>query len=349
MRSTVSLAGLLFATATILAACGGGGGSSSGSGSSTTPITAPSSAASSAPSNAPSIAPSPSPSAATVALSGTMTDFASGAPLAGLTVTVGPTPNASTCNGAQTQTLNVCGTVASTTATTTTNANGSFSFTSSQLAAGTYMMIVGNAKGSYATLHRTVTITTGTPNALGTVKLTALSSAVQSWLADVNNQRATVSLPISFGNLAVDEYLQEEANQWATDVANGTTQYGDSEVDPYNAAYAADPGAIYTVGIAHDIGIVNYAVDPSDALELEDQGFMSEKTSSTGCGPYGGNWQTCLAAGDPGPHYVAMSYTGNVWVGLGTTSTDNATLGGEPAGILFVGSGQNVPASIHRK
>jgi len=345
MRSTVSLAGLLFATATILAACGGGGGSSSGGGSSTTPITAPSSAAFSSPSTAPSIAPSPSPSAATVTLSGTMVDFPAGTPLSGLTVMVGPTPNAQTCNAAQTQTLNVCGTVASTTASSTTNASGYFSL---NLPAGTYMLVVGPTNGSYATLHRTVTVAAGTATALGTIKLTALSSAVQSWLADVNNQRATVSLPVSFGNLAVDEYLQEEANQWATDVANGTTQYGDSEVDPYNAAYAADPGAMYTVGIAHDIGIVNYAVDPSDALELEDQGFMSEKTSSTGCGPYGGNWQTCLANGDPGPHYVAMSYTGNVWVGLGTTSTDNATLGGEPAGILFVGSGQNVPASIHR-
>ena len=335
MNRLIALLGTVLVSLS-LAACGGGGSTPPG-GSNPSPTPTPGG------SN-----PSPAPTATPVAtsVSGTMTDFTSGAPLVGLTVTVGPTPNASTCNAAQTQTLNVCGTVASTSASTTTNASGAFSL---NVPAGTYMLVVGPTNGSYATLHRTVTITAGTPMALGTVKLTALSNTIQAWLADVNYQRSNVATPQSFANLVVDEYLEEQANLWATDVANGTTQYGDSEVDPYNAAYAADPGAMYPMDVFHDIGIVNYAVDPSDALELEDQGFMSEKASSTGCGPYGGNWQTCLAAGDPGPHYVAMSYTGDVWVGLGTTSTDNATLGGEPAGILFVDSGTtNVPASIHR-
>jgi len=274
-----------------------------------------------------------------------MTDFTSGAPLAGLTVTVGPTPNASTCNASQTQALNVCGTVASTTASTTTNASGAFSL---NVPAGTYMLVVGPTNDSYATLHRTVTVAVGTATALGPIKLTALSSAVQAWLADVNNQRATVSTPTSFANLQVDEFAQEQANQWASDVANGVTTYGDAQYQPYQSAYADEPGAMY--GATGVLAVGQYSMTEStEASDLiaDDTGWMSEKTN--GCASYSGNWQTCPFGGTTG-HYINISNTQNVWVGLGTTSTDNVTLGGYPTDVMIVQNyGSIGPAYVRRR
>jgi hypothetical protein len=269
-----------------------------------------------------------------------MTDFTSGAPLVGLTVTVGPTPNARTCNAAQTQTLNVCGTVASTTASSTTNASGYFSL---NLPAGTYMLVVGPTNGSYATLHRTVTITLGTPNALGTVKLTALDALHQAWLADFNNQRATVSMPTSFANLQVDEYAQEQANQWASDVANGVTTYGDAGYVPYQAAYGNAPGAMYgATGVLAETGS---AFTNGFETTTVDDWWMSEKTN--GCASYSGNWQTCPFAETTG-HYINISNTQNVWVGLSESAMSNP-IDGYSADVMIVGNAASAgPASLRR-
>ena len=252
-----------------------------------------------------------------------MVDYTSGTPVSGLTVTLGMAPNGATCNGAQTQALNVCGVVASTITTTTTAADGSFSLTAP---AGTYMLTIGPANGSYATLHRTVTLTAGVADALGTIKLTALDATLQGWLADVNNQRLTVSYPTSFANLTVDEYAQEEAQADANAVAAGTAPYGDAGyTNTYMPAYSASPGAMYSPGA------VSAELQPGQNVEYADFSWMNEKI--TDCGAYNGNWQTCpfSLAG----HYINMSNTQDVWVGLGTSATLMA-LGGYPTSIMIV-------------
>jgi len=273
-----------------------------------------------------------------------MVDYTSAAPLSGLTVIVGPTPNPNTCAEAQTQSTNTCGVVASVTATTTTSANGTFSV--SGLAAGTYMLMVGPTDGSYATLHRTVTIASGSTTALGTIQLTALSNTIQAWLADVNYQRSNVATPQSFANLVVDEYLEEQANLWAANVAAGTTAYSDAAVAPYATAYSNEPGVMYGVGMGHNIAVV----PPNETEEQIDMGYMSEQTGA--CAPYGGNWQTCAANGDPGPHYVAIAETSDVWVGLGSTTAlySPSPSAGSPSCIFFAGNAAGpLPASVHRK
>jgi len=276
-----------------------------------------------------------------------MVDYNTAAAISGLTVIVGPTPNPATCAEAQTQSVNTCGVVASVTATTTTSANGTFSVTG--LAAGTYMLMVGPTNGSYATLHRTVTIASGTTTALGTIQLTALNSTIQAWLADVNYQRSNVATPQSFANLVVDEYLEEQANLWAANVAAGTTPYTDAGVAPYQTAYDNSPGAMYNIGnFYHNIAVV----PPGDTQEEGDAGYMSEQTAANACGPYGGNWVECAANGDPGPHYVDIAETADVWVGLGTTTAlySPSPSAGSPSCIFFAGNPAGpLPNSIHRK
>jgi hypothetical protein len=287
--------------------------------------------------------PPPPPPPPTV-ISGTVTDFAAATPLSGFTVTVGVAPSAGSCNAAQTNALNVCGTVASTVATATTAADGTFSAT---VPAGTYMLTIGK-DGTYATLHRTYTAAAGA-NALGSVKLTALSATLQAWLADVNSQRATVATPASFANLQVDEYAQEQAQKWSNDVAAGTTVYGDAAYGPYQSGYGASPGTMY--GVAGVLAILFPGAPPAfsaETLAVADTSWMSEKASSAGpggttvgCGAYSGNWQTCPFSAYTG-HYINISNTQDVWVGLGTSAAQiliNGTPSGFPTNIMIIQNG----------
>lgn len=329
-----------------LAACGGGGGGGGG-GSAVTP------------GGGGTITPTPTPSPATI-ITGTVTDITSSAPLAGFTVTVGTAPAAGSCNGTQTQTINACAQVAAVGGTATTASDGTFSVT---VPAGTYMVTIGKDV-TYATLHRTYTATAGA-SVLGSVKLTAINTTLQAWLADVNSQRATVSVPASFANMTVDEYAQEQAVKWSSAVALGTTVYGDAQYAPYQAAYAANPGAMYAAA-----GVLAVQSPPNpgagfagESLETVDTGWMSEKNSSAGpggttvgCGAQGGNWQTCYAANPPGSaglpyvgHYYNISNTQDVFVGLGTTTTNNATLGGFPTNIMIVTNTGSVGPANHAR
>lgn len=271
--------------AAALAACGGGGGGSS---------------------PAPSVPSTPTPTPMPQTLSATAVDYTSGAALSGFTVTVGSVPSASTCLAAQTQTSNPCGVPASPLPTVTTAANGSFSVTVP--AAGTYMLQIAKDT-TYATLHRTVAV--NGPTALGTVKITALSADEQAWLADVNQQRATVAVPTSFSNLVVDEYAEEQARAWASDVAAGRTTFGDAQYGPYQTAYAASSGALYGAAGVLAINLLGQL----SAYISADNSWMSEKANCPG-----GNWQTCTFSETTG-HYINMSNTNTVWAGLGESAT----------------------------
>lgn len=316
MRVSIGL--IICALSLTLAACGGGGGGAS----SVTP-----SGGNGGVTATPTPSPTATPSSATV--SGTVTDFNSSVPLAGAVVTLGTAPTSTSCNGAQTATLNVCGTIAAPAATATTSATGTFSLV---VPAGTYMVTVAPATAnSYATLHRTATIAAG-PNAVGTIKLTALSTTLQTWLADVNNQRATVSVPTSFANMTVDEYAQEQAQKWADSVAAGTTVYGDAGYAPFQVAYSANPGAMYSAS-----GVLAVALPPAPQIgfagstpQSVDTAWMGEKANCPS-----GNWQTCTFTGQTG-HYINLSNTRDVWVGLGLAATQNTTLNGFPINVMII-------------
>lgn len=294
MTKIATLASAL-ALCAVLAACGGGGsGSSPGGGGSVVP-----------PAPTPTSTPTPTPDT----ISGTAVEYVSSAPLSGFTVTVGQVPAASTCLASQTASSNGCGVPAGTTVTTTTTSAGTFSVTVP--ANGTYMLTIGK-DATYATLHRSVTVVAGA-NVLGTVKITALSTDEQNWLVDVNNQRATVSVPTSFANLQVDEYAEEQARLWAANVVAGTTAYSDAAYAPYQAAYGASSGSMYSAA-----GALNLGGAASQYL-LIDQIWMAEKSNCPS-----GNWQTCTFAGNTG-HYMNISNTNTVWVGLGESNTSFAS------------------------
>ena len=280
-------------------ACGGGGGGSTSGGSGIVPTSTPASAQ---PTPTPTATPATAPASLTV--SGNLEEFASGTALAGFTVTVGSVPNATTCLNAESATAMPCGVPASPLPTVATSATGTFSI--AVPAAGTYMLTIGK-DATYATLHRTITVITGSSLALGTLKVAALSSDEQAWLIDVNHQRATVSIPISFANLAVDEYAEEQARQWANDVLSGETIYGDSGYAPYQSAYGSSAGSLYSVA-----GALNENTSGQvSAYTASDNAWMSEKSNCPN-----GNWQTCTFAGNTG-HYINISNTQTVWIGLG--------------------------------
>jgi len=278
--------------AVVATGCGGGGGTGGG------PL--PSSAPTAAP-------PPPPPPGPTSSITGTAVDYSSAAPLGGFTVTVGAIPSAATCNSAQTQSLNVCGAPATPVQTVKTASNGSFSITG--LGNATYMVTIGKDR-TYATLHCSVTISGAT--ALGTVKIAALSSDEQAWVADINNERTTVSSPTSFGNLAVDEYAEEQARAWAAGVANGSDVYGDPGMKPFQAAYAASPGALYGAGWNIDL------VGSAGAYLQADANWMAEKANCPN-----GNWQTCpySTSAPLTDHYVNLSNTDTVWAGVGESAS----------------------------
>lgn len=290
----LALAGALI---TFGACSGGGGGGSSpvpgGGGGTPTPTPTP--------------APTATPVATTV--TGTLVDYTSGSPIAGATVTIGALPNASTCNNAQTATLNVCGTVSGPpTWTGTTSSTGTWEVLIPQTAGtGNFMIAISNGTG-YATLHAQIAVAAGA-NALGTFKITALSSDEQAWVADVNNQRTTVSYPVSFGNLTVDEYAEELEREYAAAVVAGTIPFSDAGEETYDAMYGTEPGAIYGASSVA-------ALQPSASAYLAaDNAWMAEKANCPN-----GNWQTCTFADNTG-HYINISNTTDVWVGLGESSS----------------------------
>jgi hypothetical protein len=279
----------LAAAAVTVAACGGGGGGSTsgGGGGGVVPV----------------VTPTPTPVPDTI--SGTAVDFTAGTALVGFTVTAGSVPTATTCNAAQTALSMPCGVPVSPLPTVTTSATGAFSVTVPTT--GTYMLTIAK-DATYATLHRNVTASAGA-TALGTLKVAALSTGEQAWVVDVNNQRATASSPVSFANLVVDEYAEEQARQWASDIVAGKAVYSDAAYAPYQAAYGADAGSLYSAG-----GVL--ALEPAGSAYLAaNSAWMAEKANCPS-----GNWQTCSFASNTG-HYINVSNTQDVWVGLGESSS----------------------------
>jgi hypothetical protein len=285
----------LAASAVTVAACGGGGGGgTSGGGSGIVPAT-----------------PTPTPTPVPNTISGTAVDFTSGVALVGFTVTVGSAPTATTCAATQTASSMPCGVPASPLPTVTTSSTGAFSV--AVPTTGTYMLTIAK-DATYATLHRTVPAAAGATS-VGTVKITALSADEQAWLVDVNNQRATVSAPVSFANLVVDEYAEEQARQYASDVASGKAVYSDAAYAPYQAGYSASAGELYSVG-----GVE--AEQPAASAYLAADGqWMGEKSNCAS-----GNWQTCTFSATTG-HYINLSNTQDVWVGLGESSVSFVVTG----------------------
>jgi hypothetical protein len=229
----------------------------------------------SAPPTAPPSHPSPTPvptaAPVTNSVSGTVVDFVSGAALSGFTVTVGAQPNGDTCMGPQTSSSMPCGVPLAPILTTTTAANGTFMLHGVPIA--TEMIMIAK-DGTYATLHRTATLNAGV-NALGTIKLTALDASHQAWLADWNNERATVSFPTSYANMVVDEYAQEGAAKWSSDLTASGGLLDDSAYESvYAAAYSALPGAMYSIG-----GVL--ANEPlgqgTDQFQIPDQAWFNRE------------------------------------------------------------------------
>jgi hypothetical protein len=175
------------------------------------------------------------------------------------------------------------------------------------------MLTIGK-DGSYATLHARLTLAAG-PNPLGTFRLTALDASRQAWLTEVNSKRATISTPASFSNLVVDEYAQEQADRWASDATSGAVAFSDAGYAPYQTAYGASPGAMYAAG-----GVLDESGAPATAFDYSsaDDAWFAEKANCSN-----GNWQTCPFSGTTG-HYINLSNTQDVWVGLGLSPSSAA-------------------------
>lgn len=279
-------------------------------------------------------------------MTGTAVELVSGAALAGFMVTVGTAPNAGTCTAAQTATSNPCGVPAGTTTTTTTSATGTFSIL---VPAGTSMLTIGK-DGTFATLHRTVSSASPT---LGTVKIAALSAHEQAWLVDANSLRTTVSNPTSFANLTVDEYAEEQARQWTVDIVSGKTVYSDAGYAPYQAAYVASPGAMYVAAGVLSIvpnvstfGITYGSVASGQGtLATGSPGYQSSDYAwmygdkSNCAAPYTWNTTACTAPFSVDGHYVNLSNTLDVWVGLGESAAGDPAAGGQfPYDIMIIQS-----------
>jgi hypothetical protein len=319
------LGSLAFVAAAALAACGGGGSGSSGGGSGVIPTSQPTVAAT----------PTPTPTPVTVA--GTVVEYASSAALGGFTVTIGSIPNSSTCLLSESNTVNACGVPASPTYTAVTTATGAFSVTIPT--AGTYMLTIGSGP-TYATLHRSISVTSSGLS-LGTLKVAALSTDEQAWLADINTQRTTVSYPVSFSNLSVDEYAEEQARAEVAAIVSGAAVYGDATEGVYGANYVASPGALNT----SVLGAADLVGSASGYLTADAQ-WMAEKANCPN-----GNWQTCNYAENTG-HYMNLSSTSDVWIGLGESSASfsDPPYGNEWAYVVILpgNNAGNAPASKSR-
>jgi hypothetical protein len=286
--------GFFVLTAIALCACGGGGSGSGASGGGGAGATIVPTATST---------PASGTTASSLSVSGSVVELVSGAALAGFTVTVGQVPPAATCLNGESNASMPCGIPAAPATTAATGGNGSF--TIAVPSAGTYMLTIGKDT-TYATIHRTIAVT-ASGLTLGTLKVAALSSDEQAWLIDVNTQRATVSYPTSFSNLTVDEYAEEQARQWASDVLAGKTIYGDAGYGPYQSAYGSSLGSLYAAAGTLSQNIAGQ----TSAFKLSDNVWMSEKSNCPG-----GNWQTCTYSPTTG-HYINISNTQMVWLGLG--------------------------------
>lgn len=309
------------ALAALASGCSGGGGGSSTPSMPAPPITV------GQPTSAPTTAP-----AQISSISGSVFDGTSSAALQGATVMFGTIPNRSTCNGAQTQSLNVCGTSSTIIASAQTSASGSFGIPA--IDPGNYMLTV-TKDGSFATLHRTITVATGA-NSVSNVSLLELTASQQAWLAEVNNGRMTISSPMSFGNLVVDEYAQEQAVRWAKDEAAGSIPYTDASYGPYQSAYGSSPGALF--GAA---GVLALGAPQGKAYDhtMADGEWFGEKINCPN-----GNWQTCTFAGNTG-HYINISNTNTVWLGLGESDGVNSSAEHAYDIMLIENVGSVAPAS----
>jgi len=233
--------------------------------------------------------------------SGTLTELASGAPIAGATVTVGAQTPSASCDGwAQ------CGTPIAPVASATTAPNGTF--TLPPLLDGDYFVTIAVdanplVSQSYAILHRTVAVVDGML-VLGTVHLARLSSDESGWLHDLNERRSAVSFPAT-GSVVIDEYAQEQARRWSADVDAGKTVYTDAGYAPYQQAYANDPGSI---------GSAAGALDGNTTWQHAEGAWFAEKANCPG-----GNWTTCTYADNTG-HYINLSQNDDVWAGVGEGS-----------------------------
>jgi hypothetical protein len=331
--------GVFILTSLAFAACGGGGGGgSNGSvapgGTASVGGVVPGTGGGSTPT------PSPSPVATPtmLAVSGTAQEYASGAALAGFTVTIGAVPNAATCLNAESATAMPCGVPASPQPTITTAPTGAFSV--AVPAAGTYMLTIGK-DATYATLHRTIAVAAGTPLALGTLKVAALTADEQAWLIDVNAQRATVSVPTSFANLVVDEYAEEQARAEVAAIVSGAQPYGDATEGVYAQNYAQSPGSMYAAATVSDL------VGAASSYLQADNAWVSEEKPNCP----NGNWMTCSVAANTG-HYINVSNTQDVWVGLAESATafDDPPYGYEwaYAMVLPENLGSRGPAAFRR-
>jgi hypothetical protein len=233
-----------------------------------------------------------------IGVTGTVTELVSGAAIAGATVTVGQQPPDVLCTGwAQ------CGAPLVPAVKATTALNGTFTLPA--LLDGQYFLTITvdanpSASQTYAILHRNVTAVDGTLM-LGTVHLAKLSSDESGWLRDLNDQRAAVSFPAT-GAVVIDEYAEEQARRWASDVDAGKTLYTDAGFAPYQQAYTNDAGAI---------GNPAGALDGNTTWQHAEGAWFAEKANCPG-----GNWTTCVFAENTG-HYVNLSESDDVWAGVG--------------------------------
>jgi hypothetical protein len=212
------------------------------------------------------------------------------------------------------------------------------------------MVTIGNGTTAYATLHRTVS---STSPALGTVHVAALTAAEQAWLVDVNSLRATVATPTSYSNLAVDEYAEEQSRMWPTDIDSGKTAYSDAGYAPYQAAYVASPGAMYvaagvlsivpqtsTFPITYGSAASGQATLPtgSPGWQSSDYAWMLGDKSNCAA-PYTWNTTACTATFSVDGHYVNLSNTLDVWVGLGEGTAPDPNAGGQfPYDVMIIQS-----------
>jgi Carboxypeptidase regulatory-like domain len=248
---------------------------------------------------------------ATGGVNGTLNELASGAPIAGARVTVGAQPSNS-CDG-----WSECGEPLVPVASTTSAANGTF--TLPPLLDGEYFVTIAVDANpvvaqTYAILHRTVTVVDGML-VLGTMHLARLSGDESAWVRDLNDRRSTVSFPTS-GTVVIDEYAEEQARRWATDVDAGKTAYTDAGYGPYQRAYANDPGAI---------GNPAGALDGNMGWQRAEGAWFAEKANCPG-----GDWTACAYAENTG-HYINLSENDAVWAGVGeggATAPSSTGIGG---------------------
>jgi hypothetical protein len=229
---------------------------------------------------------------------GTVYDSMSSNPLAGATITLGQQPDFTKCAASQS-----CGTPTGKLYKSTTNSSGAFLFNG--IPTGQYMLVL-TKNSAYAGLHALVNLHAG--HFKTALRLLALSKDEVAWVADVNHVRTTISYPRSFADMLVDQYAQIEARAWAANVAAGKTAFGDAPYAPYQNAYSHQPGELY--GAAAVLALMP---GPGE-YKLADQAWMAEKSNCPN-----GDWQTCPFRDNTG-HYMNISNTDNVWIGVGESA-----------------------------